>query len=494
MSRLLALALALASSAHAAPPPATSGVQGRPTPQPALTEEQFLQGLARLRKYLEDRGEDPAAVQAFTADIQRQTLKQEREGRPFPVARDAFEAFLKYEAAWARKTRDAKNPQVSPEQEAKEKARAAALKKAFLDAAGKDSPALAKAYLSAVRRAKARAAAAHPQEPPSAGALFSGQVDDSYTQVDAGDEALDAGDAAAAVAAANAALAENPANADALVLKAGAELAQGDAAAAVADAQQALTLDPGNAQAGALVSLGAGSTDAAAGAATLAQASAVSDNLAAGAVAAAPQDPAAAVTIAPSAPPRAGAAQANPTPSLSSSLSSQLTAQAGRTAALDPGAAAKQLGQALSLDPQNGAALNWTASLANRGGDYQAARSAADAALAVDPHDAHAWFAKGQALAGEKDLAGAASALREAARLDPTYVTDAEAASAAAASGAPAPRFADPWLSAQPSLFARRHRRKKTSWPAIPPAAAAGFGALLLAFGVAQVFRSHRAA
>ena len=250
------LALALLPSAYAGPSsPAAPQAQGQAAPRQDLTEEQFIQGLARLRKNLEERGEEPAVVEEFVGDIQRKTLAKEREGHPFPVARDAFEAFLQYEAAWARKTRDGKNAQVAPDRLAHEKERSDQLKKAFLDEGRADSPVLVEAYRSAVRRARAEAAAAKPDAAPSAASLFADQVDDSYTQVDAGDEALDAGDSAGALADANAAIAENPNNADAYVLKAGAELAQQDAPAALADAQQAVALDPGNPQADALVSL-----------------------------------------------------------------------------------------------------------------------------------------------------------------------------------------------------------------------------------------------
>src|SRR5262249_40189441 len=94
------------------------------------------------------------------------------------------------------------------------------------------------------------------------------------------------------------------------------------------------------------------------------------------------------------------------------------------------------------------------------------------------------------------------------ARLDPTYLTAQEAfsaakaagaarassssaASASAAAGQDDPVFVDPWLGQQSGFTARR-RRKRAAWPTPPQPLALGLGALLLAAGIVQVFRTHR--
>lgn len=375
-----------------------------------LTAAEYHEGLKTLHGYLEKRGLSPEAAGRFIY-VMANSLPASSDGRKVAVTRDVFSAFLRYEAAWARKTRDGKNAKVSPEQVAREAARAVVLKERFRVMAAESSPVFYRVFQAAVqdvRRARRRDGAAYAG---SSAVFFGDQVDNSYSHVDAGDVALENGDAAGAIVEADKALAENPANADAFVLKAGAEYDRGEHEAAVADAQSALLLDPGNRQAKAILSLTgkdrgrAALTNAAAGGASLA-----TDGARRGL----------GVLGEPVGDEHAGAV-ASPTPAVGALLSREFTSRAVDAADADARASIDQLDRAVSLNPGNASARSWRSAILNRIGDYSSALKSAQQSLDADPRDGAAYFQKAHALAGEKDKAGTLAALSEAARVDPSY-------------------------------------------------------------------------
>ena len=444
---LLACLLALPAAAKPAAAPAGRPAENGNEP---VDEQQYRQGLEQLRGYLEKRDEDPVFVARFIDDLE--TRFQGPDGKRVPVTRDAFAAFLKYEAAWARKTRDAKNPNVSPDQLAHEKRLADELRQRFNRYAQSESPRFYAAFRAAVHDVRVQRGGGQPYQGSST-VFFSDQIDDSYTKIDAADEALDRGDARRAKELASEALAESPGNSDAFVMRAGADYAQGDMSAAAQDAQAALQLDPASQQAQAIMSL-SGQLPVA-GPSALADAKAVGDDIAAGATGAAPARPAddsapaddgadqptaasprafgasptlVAMTAASAAPLSAAAPYSPPlsspasaTPALGVRLSSDLTAQAARQARLDPRGAVTQLDHAIALNPRNVQALDWRSYISNRDGDYRDGLAASARALELEPRDARAYYNRAFSLAGEGEKAGAVDALRSAASLDPAY-------------------------------------------------------------------------
>ena len=421
-----------------------------------LTEDQLQQGLAQLKKHLLERGEEGQFVDLFINDIQKAFADPDENGR-IPVTRKVFDAFIKYEVAWASKTRDSKNPSVSNDQLQREVTRAGALKKEFQAEAHALSPAFYAAFQTAVRDVKqARAGQA-------AAGLFTGQTDDSYSHVDTGATALQQGDAAAAAVQAAQAVAEDPGNSEAYSLQAAADYAQGDESGAAQAASTALQLDPGNQQAQAVLALSG--SQAPSDPAALADAASVAGGLS-GAVATAgtanADNAVAAGGAIGGAFPNAGAAAAPVVLTLPSAgapkavQSADLTRQAQVAVRLgDPLNAIGQLNQAIALNPMNTQALNLRAiaeahdhrysdalrdinrslmiaphssasldtksKISNRAKDYAGALAAASEALRIDPRDAHAYFNRAQAMASLGDRAGMLEALRQAARRDPSY-------------------------------------------------------------------------
>ncbi len=266
--------------------------------------------------------------------------------------------------------------------------------------------------------------------------FFGNQINDTYTKIDAADEALDRGNARLARQLASAALAKSPRNADALVMRAGAAYAMNDMGAAAQDARAAMQLDPNNQQARALVDLSGNGPTAGAGA--LANAAATGGDFAAaanGGPAGSADGAPAAVSLAPAAvslsaaPAQAAvgrlvmplSAPPSPTPALGVRLSSDLTTRAASGIGLDPQASIQQLDRAIALDPRNVDALDWRGYAADKQGDYRDALAAADRALEINPRDARAYFNRAYARAGQGDKAGALDALRQAAAIDPAY-------------------------------------------------------------------------
>ncbi|UPT73256.1 MAG: hypothetical protein M0D55_15400 [Elusimicrobiota bacterium] len=246
----------------------------------------------------------------------------------------------------------------------------------------------------------------------SSAVFFSDHIDNSYTHVDAGDEALEKGDVKTAVKEADLALAANPANADALVLRAGARYEAGDKAAAVADAQAALVLDPSNRQAQAILSLSSKPSGAGLAAFSAATAALGGD----GRSDALPAD-----VIVTDDVPASGRLAPTATPAVGRLLSADLSVRAVERAGQNPRESARELGLAVALDPSNASARGWHSTMANRTGDYGAALGSAERAIAADPKDGLAYFNKAFALAGAGDKKGMVTALEQAAQADPAY-------------------------------------------------------------------------
>ena len=102
---------------------------GAPAGEQELTAAQYHGGLKMLRGYLEKRDLEPDAAERFIAVMA--TALPPSEGVRVPVTHDVFSAFLRYQAAWARKTRDAKNANVTAAQLQVEIGRAVRLKEEF---------------------------------------------------------------------------------------------------------------------------------------------------------------------------------------------------------------------------------------------------------------------------------------------------------------------------------------------------------------------------
>lgn len=349
-----------------------------------LTASEYHSGLKTLRGYLEKRGLKPDAAERFISVMAR-TLPPS-EGRRVAVTRDVFASFLRYQAAWARKTRDGKHAAVPPDKLREEVERAARLKEEFRLKASASSPEFYRVFQAAVRDVRGTRRRDGTGYAGSSAVFFSDDVDLSYTHVDAGDVALENGDAVGAIAEAAKALAINPGNADAFVLRAGARYARGDAAAAIQDAQSALVLDPRNQQAQAILSL----SGLNAGRAALAQAA-------------------------------ASVEAHSPTPAVGALLSVDLTERAVEASESDARASINELDRALALNPRNEPARGWRTAMLNRVGEYNDALASAEQTLTSRPDDAPAYFNKAYALAGARDKAGALEALTMAARLDPAY-------------------------------------------------------------------------
>ena len=120
MLRTLALGLALLPSFASA---AGDGDQ-------FLTLPEYRKGLKELHGYFVKRGEDPTIVDRYISDLES-AFPVTTLGEPVPVTRNVFGIFLKYQSAWARKTRDSKNPDVTPAERQHEVERARELKAAF---------------------------------------------------------------------------------------------------------------------------------------------------------------------------------------------------------------------------------------------------------------------------------------------------------------------------------------------------------------------------
>jgi tetratricopeptide (TPR) repeat protein len=362
----------------------------RPAGDEQLSAAQYHAGLKTLRGYLEKRDLEPDAAERFIAVMA--TALPPSEGSRVPVTHDVFSSFMRYQAAWARKTRDSKNAKVTPAQLQDEVARAVRLKEEFRLKASVHSPVFYRVFQAAVREVRRSPRRDGKAYAGSSAVFFSDNVDPSYTHVDAGDVALENGDADGAIAEAGRALAINPGNADALVLRAGAEYERGDLPAAVADAQSALVLDPSNQQAKAILSLSG--TDAARAALAKLSAGGTAD--------------------APAAPPSA-------TPAVGALLSNDLTARAVGAAKADARSSIDELDRALTLNPRNASARGWRTAILNRIGEYAAALASAEQTLTGSPNDAPAYFHKAYALSGTGDKAGTVEALRQATRINPAY-------------------------------------------------------------------------
>jgi tetratricopeptide (TPR) repeat protein len=373
-----------------------------------------------LRGYLEKRDEREDASRRFVA-VLAQALPPVDDGRRVAVTRGVFDAFLRYQAAWARKTRDRKNPGVTPRQVEAESARASALKEEFRLLAAAQSPEFYRVFQAAVRDVRRAPMRGGRVWAGDSAVFFADQVDASYTHVDAGDVALEAGDARKAIEEADKALRENPANADAYVLRAGARYERGDAAGAAEDARHALILDPRNEQAQALMSLTGGP--------------------------AAPDAPAAAADAPPSATPAVGAL-----------LSYDMTARGAEVARSDARGSVEYLSRAVRLDPRNEAARSWQGTVLNRLGQFGAALGSAESWLTGSPENPEAWFQKGHALAGAGRRTDAVAAAERAASLSAAYAPLAERARQAPQPEDLALVFGDWALSHQPPLPAPRRR------------------------------------
>ncbi len=388
---------------------ASAGPRAASDPDRLLTLPEYRQGLKELRGHFVRRNEDPAVADKYVHALE--TAFQVELGENVPVTRGVFDLFLRYQAAWARKTRDSKNPKISREQLEHEVDRARQLKAAFKSEAELKSPRFYAAFQSAVQDVRAMRRRGAKDYAGVSNVFFSDQVDESYSHVDAGDEALEKGDNARAISEANLALQTNPANADALVLRAAAEYDQGNKMGAINDAQAALVLDPGNRQAQAILSLtsGGGAPDAAKSAMRLAESAAYAPD---GAKPASARGDVADVYA---------GEEPTATPAVGRLLAADISVRAAELALSDPRASQSQFGQAMALDPANRGARDWHATVANRAGDYRAALGSANLGLAADPDNALAYYNKAYALAGEGDKTGMIAALTAAAKLDPTY-------------------------------------------------------------------------
>ncbi len=434
-----------------------------------MTAAQYHAGLQTLRGYLEKRGEDTEAAERFVAVMA--TALPASKGERVPVTHDVFAAFLRYEAAWARKTRDGKNPKVTPAQRQQESARAADLKERFRLMASVSSPVFYRIFQAAVREVRRTPRRDGKGYTGNSAVFFADQVDNSYSHVDAGDVALENGDTAGAIAEADKALAENPGNADAFVLRAGAQYDRQEFAAAVADAQSALLLDPRNQQAKAILSL----TGSDAGRASL-------SNAAAGSVSLANDGGRGGL-------PTLGAPleAPSPTPAVGALLSAEFTSRAVGMAGEDARSSVDQLDQALTLDPRNASAQSWRSAILNRIGDYASALASAEQTLSGNPEDAPAYFNKAYALAGRRNKAATIDALTQAARIDRTYQPVLDKALQL-----PGPEdmqllFGEWAASHQPEIPPSRRSR----YP-LPLIALGVLGGLLALAGVAQLFRRGR--
>jgi tetratricopeptide (TPR) repeat protein len=436
-----------------------------------LTEDQLQQGLTQLKTHLLRRGEEQQYVDLFANDIQKISADADSNGL-VPVTRQVFDAFIKYEVAWASKVRDSLNPSFPSDQLQRETNWADALKKEFQSEAHNASPLFYAAFQAAVNDVKqARGGSA-------AASMFGGQTNNSYSNVDAGQAALQAGDTTTAAADASQAIAADPDNSEAYSLQAAADMAQGDNSAAAQAASTALQLDPGNQQAQAVLALSGSQAPSSPGA--LADAASAAAGLSGGAAAAgaSKDDGIVAVSVplggpapSPAAPsPGAGGAAAPPaglslapTAAQKALQSADITRQAQVAVRLgDPLNAIGQLNQAIALNPMNTQALNLRAialahdhqysaalqdinrslmvaphnsatldaksAISNRAKDYAGALSAAGEALRIDARDARAFFHRAHALAGLGDRAGMLEALRQAAKLDPAYDRTLQAA------------------------------------------------------------------
>ncbi|MCR4294540.1 MAG: hypothetical protein NUW21_03325, partial [Elusimicrobia bacterium] len=177
-----------------------------------LTAAEYHAGLKTLRGYLEKRGLKPDAAERFIAVMA--TALPPSEGRRVAVTRGVVASFLRYQAAWARKTRDGKHAAVPPERLREEVARALRLKEEFRLKASERSPAFYRVFQAAVRDVRGARRRDGAGYAGNSAVFFADDVDLSYTHVDAGDVALENGDAAGAIAEAAKALALNPGNAD----------------------------------------------------------------------------------------------------------------------------------------------------------------------------------------------------------------------------------------------------------------------------------------
>ncbi len=426
-----------------------------------MTLPEYRKGLKELRGYFVKRGEDETVANRYIADLE--TAFPVALGESVPVTKGVFGAFLRYQAAWTRKTRDSKNPAVTPVDLQHEVERARELKAAFKADAEAHSPRFYSAFQAAVKDVRSTRRRDGQGYTGTSNVFFSDQVDDSYTHVDAGDEALEKGDAATAIKEADAALAVNPGNADALVLKAGAEYDKQDVPAAIADAQSALILDPQNRQAQAILSLTATNPAAAKAVAEAANGGSagladdgrktgqgrLADSIDNGKAVAASLNPfaaSAALRLAPSA-----------TPAVGKILAEDLNIRAVGIAASDPRGSMSQLGQAMALDPHNSSARGWYSTVANRVGEYSAALGSSQQGVEENPNDALAYYNKAYALAGTGDRAGMVDAMAQAARIDPSYAPAATQAAGMDPKQALDTLFGIPSQQRQPAVPQPRH-------------------------------------
>lgn len=484
MSRLLiAVLLALLPASAPAGGTARAGDE-------ELTAAQYHAGLKTLRGYLEKRDLEPEAAERFIAVMA--TALPPSEGQRVPVTHDVFAAFLRYQAAWARKTRDAKNAAVGPAQLQAETARAVRLKEEFRLKASVSCPVFYRVFQAAVREVRRAPRRDGKAYAGSSTVFFSDHVDPSYTHVDAGDVALENGDPQGAIAEAGKALELNPGNADAFVLRAGAEYGLGDREAAVRDAQSALLLDPVNQQAKAILSL----SGMDAGRAALSEASSGGSRLAddgrraglptlGGTTGEEPPPPPSSSRADP--PPAVPAGAPSATPAVGAMLSAEFAARGAEMARSDARSSIDQLDRALLLDPRNAAARSWRTSVLNRIGDYAAALASAEQTLSGRPDDARAYFNKAYALAGAGDKKGALEALGLAARADAAYQPALDRALQL-----PGPEdmalFFGEWAESHPQAPPPSRRSR---YP-LPLLILGGLGGFLALAGVAQLFRKGR--
>lgn len=458
--------------------PALAPAAGEPrSGDQELTAAQYHAGLKTLRGYLEKRDLEPDAAERFIAVMA--TALPASEGQRVPVTQDVFASFLRYQAAWARKTRDAKNPKVTPAQLAMEAGRAVRLKEEFRLKAAASSPVFYRVFQAAVREVRRSPRRDGKAYTGSSTVFFADQVDPSYSHVDAGDVALENGDTATAAAEAGKALALNPGNADALVLRAGAEYESGDGEAAVRDAQSALVLDPENRQAKAILSL----SGMDAGRAALAKAAAGGagldgEDLNAG-------RPTLGGTTGEERTPLVASVSA--TPAVGALLSRDLTARAVGAAKADARTSIDELDQALLLNPRNASARGWRTAILNRIGDYASALASAQSTLDASPEDAPAYFHKAYALAGAGDKAGALDAIGRAATLDRAYQPVMDKAVQLPDAGDMALAFGE-WSESHPQALPPP---RPSRYP-LPLLALGAVGGLLALAGVAQLFRKGR--
>ena len=306
---------------------------------------------------------------------------------------------------------------------------------------------------------------------------------------------LSSGDDAGAREAASEALKLDPANVDALKLRAQAAALMGDNAAANRDANAALALDPGNKDLQTLAAI----TEGRAG----------------------PRGSAAAAQAAGFAP-EGGAVEGRadwtgrsdlPRLSADQLQSAALAREARGELSLDPDKAVELAGKAIALDGKNAGAYYargvayerkgdhasalkdavaglayapkqaglWAleAAALDREGRYADARAAAQAALELDPRSASAWMAQANALAGLGDKAGALKALAQAASLDAAAKPLYEQAVNAPADSDLMFLFSSP---DQTSAAARAAQARPRRFGLVAGAAAAG--GLLLALGL----------